>query len=167
MQVRSTSLKCIVVNKLPDGSRIIINSDKETMVALNSTAGAVWDACAAPTTLAKVTEDVRRSLDPEVTEELVALAIAQLESNQLVSTSQDGPRTTTRRQMFGTLGAAIALPVVATLTMSEQRAYATTARSFKLPILPTPILPPPPPLPPRPPLLPLDKSVQLAPTRKI
>jgi len=117
----------LVVNSLPDGSRVIVNSNSETVVALNATAGAAWDACIAPTTLAKVTEEMRRSFDPSVTEELAEEAIRQLEEKNLVSTSERLPRTT-RRAVLAGLSAA-ALPLVVSLTVGEQKAHAEESKS--------------------------------------
>jgi hypothetical protein len=127
MHVERMNSSDLVVNSLPDGSRVIVNSNNETVVALNATAGAAWDACIAPTTLAKVTEEMRRSFDPSVTEELAEEAIRQLEEKNLVSTSGRLPRTT-RRAVLAGLSAA-ALPLVVSLTVGEQKAHAADAKS--------------------------------------
>lgn len=137
MEVVRTNSDALVVNKLPDGSRVIVDPKNETVLALNATAGAAWDACTSPTTLSKVTEDMRRSFDRTVTEDLAAEAILRLEEQQLVKTSGLQPN---RRQFMATLGAA-ALPLVASLPLVEQRAYAQKARSA--PSTPPPSTPPP------------------------
>lgn len=131
MQVECTNLDSLVVNKLPDGSRVIVDAANETVFALNSTAGAAWDACSSQTTLARVTEHMRGSFDSGVTEEVAERAIFELEEKKLVKVSQGS-----RRQFIGTMSAAVALPLVVALTMTDQRAYATTAKS-KVPT-PTP-----------------------------
>ena len=127
MQVERTQSNELVVDKLPDGSRVIVDSRNETVFALNTTAGAAWDACSRPTTLSKVTEDMQRSLDARITEELALEAILQLQEQKLVMTSESSSMGT-RRAMLASLSG-IALPLVVSLTMSEQRAYAGGAGS--------------------------------------
>jgi hypothetical protein len=127
MQVERTNSNDLLVDKLPDGSKVIVDPKNETVFALNATAGAAWDACSGPTTLSKVAEDMRRSFDAGITEELALEAILQLEERKLVTTS-GSPSNATRRQVFATVGA-IALPLVVSLTMAEQRAHAAGAGS--------------------------------------
>jgi len=127
MQVERTNSDNLSVDKLPDGSRVIFDQQSETVFALNTTAGAAWDACSRPTTLSKVTEDMQRSVDPGVTEELALDAILQLQEKNLVTTS-GSPSNATRRQVFSTLSA-IAIPLVVSLTMAEQRDHALLAAS--------------------------------------
>jgi hypothetical protein len=150
MQIECRNSDALIVNKLPDGSRVIVDPASETVYALNAAAGAAWDACSEPTTLPGVTQHMKLSFDPNTSEELAEQAILELEEKKLVRVSQ----TTTRRQMLGRLSAAAALPLVVSLTLTEQRAYAYNTGSgiggpptpIKLPI----ILPPPPPPPPPP-----------------
>jgi len=125
MQVERSDADALVVNKLPDGSTVIVDAKNETVFALNATAGAAWDACSEPTTLSGVTERMQRSLDPKITPELAEEAILQLKEQNLVKTSGSQP---SRRQFIATLGTA-ALPLVVSLPIAEQRAYAEQARS--------------------------------------
>jgi hypothetical protein len=117
----------LVQNQLPDGSRILVDDKKETVFALNATAGAAWDACSAPTTLCDVTKEMRRSFGPDVTEELAAEAIFELQKRNLVIASFNAQRTS-RRAVLTTLGK-VALPLVVAMTLNEQRAYAKVAQS--------------------------------------
>ena len=64
MQIERTNSDALVINKLPDGSTVIVDAKNEAVFALNPTAGAAWDACSAPTTLTGVTESMQRSFDP-------------------------------------------------------------------------------------------------------
>ena len=127
LQVERTNSSDLVVNHLPDGSRVIVDAKNETVFALNATAGAVWEACSSPTTLSKVAADMQRSCGPEVTEELAGEAILRLQEKNLVTTSGSSPRAT-RREVLATLGA-VALPLVVSLTLADQRAYASSAMS--------------------------------------
>ena len=127
MQIERTNSDALVVNKLPDGSTVIVDTNNETVFALNATAGAAWDACRAPTTLAGVTESMQRSFDPGISEELAEEAILQLNDKKLVKTSGT-PSQASRRQFITTMSS-IALPLVVSLSIAEQRAYAKKASS--------------------------------------
>jgi Coenzyme PQQ synthesis protein D (PqqD) len=127
MHIQRVNLDDLAVSGLPDGSRIIVNSKNETVFALNATAGAAWDACNEPTTLAMVTEAMRQSFDPNVTEELAEAAVMQLHEKSLVVVKGDQPKATRREVLAGL--SAVALPLVVSLTVGEQRAHALNARS--------------------------------------
>ena len=101
------------------------------MFALNATAAAAWDACSDPTTLSGVTERLRSSFGPAITEELAENAVLQLQEQNLVTTSgaSSGP---TRRKVLATLSA-VAIPLVISMTMADQRAHACQAKSTDVP----------------------------------
>jgi hypothetical protein len=157
MKIQCSREESLLVNKLPDGSQVIVNPSNETMYALNATAGAAFDACRAcqqATTLPEVAETMQRSLNVTVTEELAEMAVRQLHENKLVSAPEVQAKPT-RRQIIGSLGAAAALPLVVSLTLADQKAYAQQSSSpapVRTPPIP-PRTPPPPPPPLRFPLL--------------
>ena len=70
---------------------------------------------------------MQRSFHEEVNEELAEDAILQLEQQRLVRTSGTSPQPT-RRKFITTLGA-IAVPLVVSLSVTEQKAYAAKANS--------------------------------------
>jgi Coenzyme PQQ synthesis protein D (PqqD) len=127
MQIERVNLSDLVVKGLPDGSRVIVNSNNETVFALNATAGAAWDACIGSTTLAEVTQTMRRTFDPNVTEQLAEAAIQQLQEKKLVTVAGSQPKATRREVLAGL--SAVALPLVVSLTVGEQQAHAKDARS--------------------------------------
>jgi hypothetical protein len=127
MQIERTNSDALVINKLPDGSTVIVDAKNEAVFALNPTAGAAWDACDGLTTLAEVTESMQRSFDRGISEELAEQAILQLHDKNLVKTSGT-PSHASRRQFISTMSS-IALPLVVSLSMAEQRAYAKKASS--------------------------------------
>ena len=127
MQIERTNSDSMSINKLPDGSQVIVDSASETVFALNATAGAAWDACSSQSTLRGVAESMQRSFHQGTTEELAHEAILQLENHKLVKTSGLSSQAN-RRQFIAGLGA-IGLPLVVSLTMADQRAYAEKARS--------------------------------------
>ncbi len=127
IQVERSNADGLKVNQLPDGSKVIVDSRNEKVFALNATAGAAWDACSNPTTLSKVAEDMQHSFNPGVTEEIAEAAILRLQEQNLVTVAGSA-FTPSRRAVLATLGA-IALPLVVSMTMTEQRAYADTTGS--------------------------------------
>jgi hypothetical protein len=127
MLVERNNSDAFVIDPLPDGSRVIVDSENERILALNATAGAAWDACTNPTTLSGVTERMQSSLHPGITEELAEDAILQLQQKGLVKTSGPSPQST-RREFIATMST-VALPLVVSLSVAEQRAYAASARS--------------------------------------
>lgn len=129
MQIERVPSDHLVVNQLPDGSRILVDPGKETLFALNATAGAAWEACSTPTTLSDVAASMQHTLGPEATEELAQEAVLQLQQQNLVKTS-GAPADPSRRSFLTGLGAA-AVPLVAALSMSEQKAFAQHANSGK------------------------------------
>src|SRR5271170_3274530 len=127
MQVERINSDALAVNKLPDGSMLIVDPENEKVFALNPTAGAAWDACGAATTLSGVTTSMQGSFSPGVTEELAEKAILQLQEQKLVKTSGSSSQPT-RREFITTLSA-VALPLVVSLTMADQRAHAKNTGS--------------------------------------
>ena len=127
MQVERTNAGDLVVNALPDGSKVIVDSRNDKVFALNATAGAAWDACSSTTTLSEVTANMQRTLNTGVSEDLAEQAILSLQAQNLV-TASGASAGTSRRQVLATLGA-IALPLVVSMTMSDQKAYAGSAMS--------------------------------------
>jgi hypothetical protein len=127
MKVERANCGNLAINAMPDGSRIIRNSDDNTVLALNPTAAAAWDACASATTVAGVAESMRQSLDASVTDELAEASVLELKEKKLVVISGEGFKAT-RRQLLAGLSA-VALPLVVSLTVGEQKAYASHASS--------------------------------------
>ncbi len=135
MQIERTD-KNLVVNGLPDGSKVIVDSKNEKVFALNATAGAAWDACSSQTTLSGIAEDMRRT-NPAITNDVAEQAVLQLKEKELIKTS-GFLNNASRRQVLSGI-AAVALPLVVSMTMTEQRAFAAVANSSQ------PSDPPPPP----------------------
>ena len=101
MQIERLNTKDLVVNSMPDGSRVIRNSKDKTVFALNPTAAAAWDACSAATTITGVAEEMRRSFDPNVTDELAEACLLELQKKNLVELSGATGKTTRREVLAG------------------------------------------------------------------
>lgn len=127
MQIERANSSKLSFNPMPDGSRIIRNSESETVFALNATAAAAWDACSSGTTVPAIAEEMRRSFDPNVSDELAEASLLELQDKKLVTISGSGFKAT-RREVLAGLGA-VALPLVVSLTVGEQKAYAKNAGS--------------------------------------
>jgi hypothetical protein len=123
MQITRKSIDGLIENKLPDGSRLLVDSRNERVIALNATAGAAWDACGAPTTASEVAENMRRKLGPQISEELVEEAIAQLREKDLITSTTPLLESSSRRAFIAKLGAAT-IPLVVAMTLTEQRTFA-------------------------------------------
>lgn len=130
MQIERRDTNDLLVNGLPDGSKVIVDSRNEKVFALNPTAGAAWDACNSETTLDQVAAEMRRN-NPAVSDEVAEQAVLQLQEKELVKTS-GLLRNASRRQVLAGLGA-VALPLVVSMTMTEQRAFAQVANSGQQP----------------------------------
>ena len=127
MHIERMHSENLVVQQLPDGSRLLSDHGTGTIHALNATAGAAWDACDSASTVADVTEKMQQSLNATVSEELAELAISELEANNLVKTS--GATLADSRRRFIWQAGMAAVPLVIAMTQSEQRAYASRANS--------------------------------------
>ena len=127
MQIERINSDALVVNRLPDGSTVIVDAENEAVFALNPTAGAAWEACDGSTTFAGVAESTQRSFDPGISEELAEQAVLQLHDKKLVKVSGT-PSQASRRQFITTMSS-IALPLVMSLSIAEQRAYAKKTSS--------------------------------------
>jgi hypothetical protein len=129
MHIERVNSDAFVVNQLPDGSRVIRDTSTDKLYALDPAAGAAWDACSDPTTLENVAQTMQRLFDPETAEEIAEEAILQLKDHNLVNTSES-PSLGSRRRFLAALGAA-SVPLVVSLTVGDQRAYAEKANSAK------------------------------------
>jgi len=131
MQIEPRDPNGLAVSGLPDGSKVIVDSKNERVYALNATAGAAWDACHRQATLSGVADDMRRAVGPELTDEVAEQAVAQLSDKNLIKTTGLF-KNASRRQVLAGLTAA-ALPLVVSMTMTEQKAFAQMANSSQSP----------------------------------
>ena len=120
MRVERVDNAVLTESKLPDGSRVVVDSRNKTIIAMNATAGAAWDACSEPTTMADISEST--GIDPETAEH----AVFQLREKKLVTTSE--PPMPSRRAFIAGMAA---VPVVAAMSMAEQKAFAERCGSLE------------------------------------
>jgi hypothetical protein len=123
-----------VVDKLPDGSTAVFDTLTKTVHSINKTAAAAFEACREKRNLPQLATAMREILESPVTEETALAAISQLERAGLVACSgarPPEPGKTSRRSVLKAVGsaAAMAAPLVLSLSSAEQRAYAQGSTS--------------------------------------
>jgi hypothetical protein len=109
----------IVVRELPD-EVLIYDMETHKAVCLNSTAAEVWRLCDGRRTASDIRKTLEKSAKGSVPEELVWLALEQLDKDKLLVSRVTRPAAlvgVSRREMIRKVGlaAAIALPVVVSL----------------------------------------------------
>ncbi len=121
--------EALTIERLSDGSTAIVDNRAKSVHSLNPSATLVWDACAQGATVARIQAAIEAKSGFPVETESIHQALAQLQRANLIESDAPmameavdlGRRTMLKRA--GTVGA-IAIPVVLTLTATEQRAYA-------------------------------------------
>jgi hypothetical protein len=119
--VKSAREDYLQMEALPDGSTAILDKRTNTAHSLDATAAAIFRACSEATTASEVGS--RTGLDASV----VLSGIAKLHRVGLVSCSEPVEGSASRRSLLRAAGAAI--PIVLSLTASEQKAFAQAAGS--------------------------------------
>jgi hypothetical protein len=133
LEVRQARLNSFVTERLPDGSTAVLDTATTTVHSLNLSAAAAFEACRETKTVPQLMQSMRETLGVPVTEEVALAAVSELEMAGLVSCSEPMPEAdrASRRSLLRSMGtaAAVAVPVVLSLTSAEQRAYADAAGS--------------------------------------
>ena len=109
----------LVIHELPD-EVLIYDQTTDQAHCLNHTAALVWHACNGRLAPAQIAGKLTKKLHVEVPEEMVLLALLDLERIHLLEPEETGPVSfagLTRRQMVRALGltAAVVLPAVTTI----------------------------------------------------
>ncbi|HXP88792.1 MAG TPA: PqqD family protein [Bryobacteraceae bacterium] len=120
----------LTIEKLPDGSTAILDQRTKNVHSLNASATVVWEACKGGATLAEVRRALELRAGAPVNEVIAQDALAQLHHVKLIEPDAAVPelRNAARRSAL-LRAAAIAVPVVLTLGLSEQREFALYAAS--------------------------------------
>ena len=122
------------VEKLADGTTAVLDRRSMSVHSLNASATVVWEACKQGATLAQVRQALEIQSGKPVDDEIAISALSQLKSVNLITPNSPVPGPiidSARRSALRRLAAAagIAVPLVLTLTASEQRALAFQANS--------------------------------------
>lgn len=111
----------LVVQEVPD-EVLVYDMDSNKAHCLNKTAGLVWKSCDGKNTVSDIASIVEASSNSPVSQDLIWLAIDQLNENNLMETAV--PPTfsgQSRRDVIKKigLGAMVALPIVASLAAPQ------------------------------------------------
>jgi coenzyme PQQ synthesis protein D (PqqD) len=108
--------KSLIVKELPDET-LVYDRESDRAHCLNSTAAHIWRHCNGRRTVSELTELMTKETGAPVSEEVVWLALDQLEKFKLLQRPVTRPPSfsrISRRQLVGL--AAIALPAIISLT---------------------------------------------------
>lgn len=114
------------------GEVLIYDEDNHKAHCLNETAALVWKLCDGRTSIPKMTRLLEKEMNVTVPQQMVWLAIKELEVSRLLDmspTQQTWIPQTSRRAVLRTIGiAAVALPLITTITNPTAAAAATCVR---------------------------------------
>lgn len=104
----------LIIEKLPNET-LVYDSERDSAMCLNQTAGSVWEHCDGKTTQAQMSRLLEKELQIASGDEMVTLALEQLEKAHLLTTKSVAPRSgMSRREAVRRFGiTAAALPVIA------------------------------------------------------
>jgi len=117
----------LVIHDLPD-EVLVYDRERDLAHCLNQTAALVWRACDGKLTPLEIARKLTAELDTPISEEVVLLALAQLEKFRLLERSKINSSkypAISRRQMVRTLGVAVALPVITSIVAPTPAQAAT------------------------------------------
>ena len=125
-----------IVTREVDGELLIYDRARDKAHCLNETAAAIWKCCDGRTTARDIAESLARETAAAADERVVWLGLDELRRKHLLADSDHWPQTSSgtstlsRREAIRRigLGAAIALPVVVTIT-APTPAQAGTCKS--------------------------------------
>ena len=125
-----------IITREVDGELLIYDRVRDKAHCLNETAAAIWKRCDGRTTAKDIAESLARETAGAVDERLIWLGLNELRLKHLLAETEQWPNTFTgtstlsRREAIRRigLGAAIALPVVITIT-APTPAQAGTCKS--------------------------------------
>jgi hypothetical protein len=136
-----------LIERLPDGSATIFDRQTEAVHSLNQTAALIWECCAEPATPADIAEVIERATGIADATAAVTEGLAQLTGAGLISVvaakgvAADAPADRSRRTallLVGATSVGFIAPLVVTMTLTEQRAFAQGAGSPTPTATPTP-----------------------------
>jgi len=123
----------LVIDELPD-EILVYDLDRHRVHCLNQTAALVWQQCDGKSTAAQIAQRLAKKLQAPCNEDLVWLALRQLERLHLLEQSILLPAQLagiTRREMVRTIGiaAVVAVPMVTSIVSPRPAEAASCAGS--------------------------------------
>ena len=105
----------LVIRELDDET-LVYDLDRDEAHCLNHTAALVWELCDGQTTARRAVHTLRAKLGEPVNEDLVWLAIKQLQRYHLVERTNNAPAVFRRDLVLKYAPLAVALPVIISIT---------------------------------------------------
>ena len=116
----------LVVRELDDET-LVYDVERDEAHCLNQTAALVWEQCDGKTTAAQAARSLQSKLDAPVDTDLVWLAVKQLQRFHLVESSAKSPSVSRRDLVLKYAPAAVALPVIISITAAPASAQTSCA----------------------------------------
>jgi hypothetical protein len=105
----------LVIRELDDET-LVYDTERDEAHCLNQTAALVWESCDGRTTAAHAAQSLQSKLDASVDQDLVWLAVKQLQRFHLVEASAKSPSVSRRDLVLKYAPAALALPVIMSIS---------------------------------------------------
>ena len=105
----------LVIRELDDET-LVYDTERDKAHCLNRTAALVWGQCDGRTTVREVARSLRSEFSVSVDEDIVWLAVKQLERFHLVEPGLKSPSVSRRSLMLKYAPAALALPVIMSIS---------------------------------------------------
>jgi hypothetical protein len=105
----------LVIRELDDET-LVYDTERDKAHCLNRTAALIWDQCDGKTTAREVARSLQSQLSVSVDEDIVWLAVKQLERFHLVESNGKSPSVSRRDLVLKYAPAALALPVIMSIT---------------------------------------------------
>jgi hypothetical protein len=114
----------LVIRELDDET-LVYDTERDEAHCLNQTAALVWESCDGRTTAAQAAQSLQSKLDASVDQDLVWLAVKQLQRFHLVEASAKAPAVSRRDLVLKYAPAALVLPVIMSITAPTPAGAAT------------------------------------------
>jgi GAF domain-containing protein len=118
--------KDLVIRELDDET-LVYDTERDEAHCLNQTAALVWKQCDGKTTAREAVQSLQRTLGVSVDTDIVWLAVKQLQRFHLVEGSQKSPSVSRRALVLKYAPAALALPVIMSITAPTPALVASCA----------------------------------------
>jgi hypothetical protein len=114
----------LVIRELDDET-LVYDTERDEAYCLNQTAALVWQQCDGETTAAQAARSLQNKLDVSVDTDFVWLAIKQLRRYHLLAGTMKSPSVLRRDLVLKYAPAALALPVIISITAPTPAQAAT------------------------------------------
>jgi hypothetical protein len=116
----------LVIRELDDET-LVYDTERDEAHCLNQTAALVWKHCDGKTTAREAVQSLQSTLGVPVDTDIIWLAVKQLQRFHLVEGSQKSPSVSRRALVLKYAPAALALPVIMSITAPTPAATASCA----------------------------------------